>query len=704
MSRWIVFITVVREEVTFTADQHSDGERSVATYPLLAVPTRETAELVAARMNHLHGVPEESGSDDWQEFTFKAEPDLTPQEVAMTLNLNDPAYPRNGRQPKWVSEMVGTARTALNDVSLPPRTAEMESPQKQDMEPDPQSVADVVVLFMVTRDLARVGRDYPDAMSEADQKAWVEEVTAHAEVILKRPGFESIKKLMKSPTLLELDVPERFGILMSAAMMAHPAMSAGAEMPIEIQAAADKAMSTCQATASQPVQAQVSRLANLMVVSCRCPTATAVKEFADPARFLQMLHRYWMLASAMVQTQATVHVGFSPHPLLHLIENIRDRLSTCFSHVAHLDGAGEAQQACDQLVGMLTDGDIDDLSAVPEWTNGELQRVERFIARARLKLGPRVFELTAAEEFFVNQAERIIAEHEKRCRAAWKQMLAQADAQAAARRPIEGLPTTTLGSGTASPQPTGTLEQRVARVGPLLSSLVAVDNGIMLLGARLRSLASRGKAADMYALTVKVQEQLHSWVDPLVQHLKDAETASNGVGPYLVGLIAEPVAWEVDTRLAIRTLTDQLIGLIYSNGGETEESYVVGAASSLCDRGQRLQAAFEAIRAQVTQDQSPEAQNGVDRASNAPVVRKVELGRLGDPCTVNGRQMKALTDGQHAVVAALLDAGDDGLTKDAIEAVRPSARRMLNDLRQDTDWAAVIIMPGRTNGRYRVRR
>lgn len=1022
MSKWIVFITVVHEEMTFSADLRSEGERSVATYPLLAAPTNAIAELVVARLNHQHGLPEEAGTDDWQEFSFKAESDLTPPEVAMALDLNDPAYPKNGRHPSWLAEMVTAAKTAMTDVvkhraaspkhddpaylfvgsgatatpstvfhragtagaaatlrglfakeysangspafnfqaagtlppderllldeaidelamyddpdpgvydppaskallaradyarradrweamlvnkasaatgvasatdrvndllraverhrlmflywaaacrrnplavrsrtginervtrddvrgwkemveaidsesaflwthrdvldryaqeaigmfgpgegmrpgepdesgrsvpveggthpywsidegstsyleessdaileacrslaeagqheavfalvkdasaaarpkhhdrwyanvvvkwsylsaldslisrikavrvelALPPRTEKAGPSKPEVVKPDPQSVADVVVLFMVTRDLVRIGRDYPDAMPEADHKAWVDEVTAHANLILKRPGFEGIKKLMKEPTLLEMNVPERFGLLMSAAMMAHPAMAAPAGTPAEIQAAVEKAMSACQETASPHIKEQMSRLANLMVVSCRCPTGAAVKDFADPARFLQMLHRYWMLASAMVQAQATVHVGFNPHPLLHLIENVRDRLSTCFSHVVHLDGAGEAQQACDQLVGMLTEGDIDDLSAVPEWTNGELQRVERFIARARLKTGPRAFELTAAEEFFIKQSEHLMAEHEKRCRAAWKQMLARADAQAAARRPADSSPTTPPGSGAAA-QPAGTPEQRIERIGPLLSSLVAADNGIMSLGARLRSLSTRGSAANTHALTVKVQEQLHKWIDPIVQHLKDAETASSGVGPHLVGLIAEPVAWEVDTRLAIRTLKDQLVGLIYSNGGENEESFVVGAASSLCDRGQRLQAAFEALNAQAVPHQPHASSNGTKPAPNVQPTPMVVLGRAGDPCTVKGKPKKALTDGQHAVVAALIEAGDEGLTKDAIEAVRSSARRMLDDLRKDSDWAGVIIMPGQTNGRYRVR-
>ncbi len=497
-----------------------------------------------------------------------------------------------------LDSLISRMKTARIELAMPPRPDTARPPEPAAERPEPQSVADVVVLFMVIRDLVRIGRDYPDSMPQTDHKNWVDRVVADANVILQQPGFTALNAVMKEPEILAIDVPERFGVLMSTALLFHPQAASPGGSPAEIQTAVAKAMSTCQATASKSVREHMTRLANLMVVSCRCPTGKDVKEFADPARSLQMVHRYWMLASSMVLTQSSVHVGFNPHPLLHLIENIRDRLTTSFSRITHLDGATDAQHACDVLVGMLTEGDFDDLSAAPEWTNGELQKVERFIARARLKVGPREFELTAAEEFFIKQAEHLIAEHDKRCRAAWKRALAEAGAQAVARKPPD------VSSGTQGPSPMpqapSTPEYRAAKIGPLLLALVAADDGIMTLGARLRSLSTRGNAANTYAITVMVQEQLHKWIDPIVQHLKDAEAASNGIGPHLVGLIAEPVAWEVDTRLAIRTLTDQLVGLIYSNGGETEESLVVGAASDLCSRGQRLQAAREALLAVAT--------------------------------------------------------------------------------------------------------
>jgi len=83
-----------------------------------------------------------------------------------------------------------------------------------------------------------------------------------------------------------------------------------------------------------------------------------------------------------------------------------------------------------------------------------------------------------------------------------------------------------------------------------------------------------------------------------------------------------------------------------------------------------------------------------------PVVR---LGRPGEPCYVLDKQKEPLTEGQHAVISALLDAGDNGMKKDSLERVRASARRMLTDLRKDPDWAKVILMPRQTNGRYRLK-
>lgn len=106
------------------------------------------------------------------------------------------------------------------------------------------------------------------------------------------------------------------------------------------------------------------------------------------------------------------------------------------------------------------------------------------------------------------------------------------------------------------------------------------------------------------------------------------------------------------------------------------------------------------LAANGTTDTSPPVPDNKAAPRNAPTV---QLGRPGEPCIVLGRRKPPLTDAQHAVVSALVEAGDAGLNKDALEVVRPSARRILKKLCEDADWAAAIVLPGQTNGRYRIR-
>ncbi len=135
------------------------------------------------------------------------------------------------------------------------------------------------------------------------------------------------------------------------------------------------------------------------------------------------------------------------------------------------------------------------------------------------------------------------------------------------------------------------------QIGALLASMVAVDDKLMSLGTRVQSLATRGAAANTHALTVEVQDRLRGWVNPILNHLNDAEAASNGIGPLLNGLVSDPLIWEVDTRLAIRSLKENLTAFIYSNGSEHAETVVSGTGCELYARGLKLQAAYEANEA-----------------------------------------------------------------------------------------------------------
>lgn len=89
----------------------------------------------------------------------------------------------------------------------------------------------------------------------------------------------------------------------------------------------------------------------------------------------------------------------------------------------------------------------------------------------------------------------------------------------------------------------------------------------------------------------------------------------------------------------------------------------------------------------------------------ATTSRTVILGRPGDPVTVLVKLKPRLTLAQYHVVQALLNAGDNGLTKDQLDinSGHSHARKILKRLAcSDPDWAAVIQMPGISGRRYRI--
>lgn len=88
--------------------------------------------------------------------------------------------------------------------------------------------------------------------------------------------------------------------------------------------------------------------------------------------------------------------------------------------------------------------------------------------------------------------------------------------------------------------------------------------------------------------------------------------------------------------------------------------------------------------------------------ARSPSGNVVLYGR-GYPPRVSGRLVKKLSNRRFDLIALLLEAGEEGLTKDAMESKVPSARRMLKDLRRKHDhWRSVIQMAGRTGQGYRI--
>jgi hypothetical protein len=86
--------------------------------------------------------------------------------------------------------------------------------------------------------------------------------------------------------------------------------------------------------------------------------------------------------------------------------------------------------------------------------------------------------------------------------------------------------------------------------------------------------------------------------------------------------------------------------------------------------------------------------------------KHVQLFGPGEQPKVKGKLKPALTVERYNTVQALIQAGDKGLTKDKLDekSGHTEARKALADMvKKDRDWKAVIVMPGETGKRYRIR-
>ena len=73
--------------------------------------------------------------------------------------------------------------------------------------------------------------------------------------------------------------------------------------------------------------------------------------------------------------------------------------------------------------------------------------------------------------------------------------------------------------------------------------------------------------------------------------------------------------------------------------------------------------------------------------------------------TVKGKKKDVLTNARYDVVLALLNAGEEGLTKDELDhkSEHTDAHKLLKRVAEsDPDWASVIPLPGKPGKGYRI--
>jgi hypothetical protein len=382
---------------------------------------------------------------------------------------------------------------------------------------------------------------YPNSVDLAEIASLRKTLSGWVEITLLEQGFEQIKKAVSEPTISECGETFLPGLL----LMFHPGFKVS-DNTTEIHERTGAIVSEGQKQSPPNVAEALARISQIQILDCQMPNPANDKTYQEPKRLLMILQQYWRLCRELVLDQTDAKIGLQPHPLLPLIVNAKRRIETCFGGLSSLHKASDVQNSAVTLIEILLSAEPDDLSVVPEWTFGEVAKVDTFLTEAQLSLGSASYDLTSAEQAFIKVFEHAAAAYRNRVKKTWNGMLSKLEAEVQKRK----------------------------------------QAGEELVPGR-----------------------------PAIVH----------TSPQAATLKSEPPG------------------------------------------------------------------------------PSVVLGQPGTHCLVLGVKKRALTDGQYAIVAALLEARAGGLGKDALEGVRSSGRRILKELRKDADWAKVILLPGQTNGRYRIR-
>ncbi len=279
--------------------------------------------------------------------------------------------------------------------------------EEHQIPPDPelirQYLPSAALAAQAIRELDRICRLYPDAMSEADAQTFHTKLIERFEFYLQMTGLPEFEKIYQRPEFGNASIEQMMSGVFSALLFHHPAITNLASDENDVAEQVANADQACRKQAASDVQQLAGRLEAVMRFDCRFPNPKEDPSFREPRRFLQMLGEYWQPCRAifLTETKTGAFVGFRPHPLLQFIVELRHRIFHCCGKLPEHEEATTIKDVSTTLFDTILEGEVDDLSCAEEWTIQQLQKIDLAIQCLRLKFSGLPYVLTREEEGFL---------------------------------------------------------------------------------------------------------------------------------------------------------------------------------------------------------------------------------------------------------------------------------------------------------------
>ena len=349
-------------------------------------------------------------------------------------HTDDPTYAAIGRATVDLESLLSELkRVAFYDQA----EATGPSPSKNESDPvDPaalrQWLPTAVTAAMAIRDLYRIRHFYPDALPSSDAATMIDELVFHLELSINAAGMkEKVAPFYERPGGDGTKFIDKMNNLFFVLLMQHPESDCDFSDESKAKEHMDEIIALCLARATGPVQENVRRLMDVMLVDCRIPNPVDDPTYREPRRYLQMLRHYWSLCHDIILGEMNAHMGYRPHRLMPLIVNLKARILRCCDALSAVEGVERGKETITQLLGALLEGSVDDLDE--DWTIGQLQQVASLIEELRLQLGSGTLPLTYEESLCIRQAAKAISEYRDDLKKRWANTIKRIDQKRAER-------------------------------------------------------------------------------------------------------------------------------------------------------------------------------------------------------------------------------------------------------------------------------
>ena len=283
----------------------------------------------------------------------------------------------------------------------------------------PTAISSAIAL----RDLIQIRYYYPNVFKENEAKKIHTELITHFESAIENDKFSMIRKFYKRPDFDNLKADYHMYKVYGLLLLIHPDINIDDDSEENLLKGVEQ-LNKIFINADKTVMQTLKNLQRIKLFDCGIPKPYGDATFQEPNRFFYILAIYWRLCRNLILKDLNLSVGFSPHPLLKLIINIRSRIEICLGKLSDISELTEAKETILHLLDAIVSSEMhEDMTAVPEYTLGLVEKIDISIEQARLQFGSKAYPLTSMEELFIGFMEDAISKYQMKSEIAFNGML-----------------------------------------------------------------------------------------------------------------------------------------------------------------------------------------------------------------------------------------------------------------------------------------